>query len=242
MPRVNLFPGANSEDTAQYVVPLSKFQRPRLYVVGGGEFEFPLGTEGLRLAGAATLAEHKYVSDNAPAIQVTHRDASTIEMTGVFPGLTGASNVRALKQLLVQVDPPDGKRLELPGILTQAQKVVADSWDFSRAEDSQWDFAYTVNFRIIGVGAAAKGTSPISPAAPTGPKGSTKGQSIHTATVVQGLQTLRMMSFQVYGDPDRWKELYTENKPALSKLYPSAQVASMPTKLLPLGMKLKYAS
>jgi hypothetical protein len=246
MSRVSSFPPSITDDiaakadTARYVVPLSSFQRPRLYVVGGGEFEWPLGTEGMRLSGAATLAEHKYISDNAPSIQVTHRDASTIELSGVFPGRTGAENVRALKQMLVQVDPPDSKRLELPGILTQAQKVVADSWEFSRIEESKWDFQYTVTFRIIGV--TTSKSTPGSPTAPTGPKGNPKGKTIHQMTVVQGIQTLRMASFQVYGNPDRWKEIYELNKLPLSKLFPNALISQMPTKVLPLGFKLKYAS
>jgi hypothetical protein len=227
------------DDTARYVVPLSSFQRPRFYVIGGGQFEFPLGTEAMRLAGSATLAEHKYISDNAPAIQVTHRDASTIELSGVFPGKTSTENVRALRQLLVQVDPPDGKRLELPGILTQAQRVVADSWEFSRAEESVWDFNYTVTFRIVAVNTPSRVTP--EPKVPTGPKGDPKGTTTQQFTVKKGAQTLRNVAYQVYGEADRWKEIYELNKALLNKLYPNALISTMPTKVLPLGMKLKYS-
>jgi hypothetical protein len=244
MANTSVFPPTINEldkarlDSSRYVVPLTAFQRPRIYIIGGGEFQFPLGTEGMRLSGAATLAEHKYVSDNAPSIQVTHRDATTIELSGIFPGRTSTQNMRALRQLLMQADPPDSKRLELPGILMQAQKVVADTWEFSRVEESQWDFNYSVTLRVVGITTPSK-TTPTAHTA-TGPKGNPKGASIHQFSVIRGIQTLRAVSYQIYGSADRWKDLYLLNKPELSKMFPSALISTMPTKVLPLGTKLKF--
>lgn len=247
MARVNPFPPGvddlvgSESDSVRYVVPLSSFERPRFYVIGGGEFEWPMGTEEMSMDGAATLAEHKFVSDNASVIQVTHREAGSIEMAGMFPGKTGPENMRALRQLCVQVDPPDGKRLEIPGIFNQAQKVVADTWRFNTViQEDKWGIAYAVTFKIIGI-KSPQTQIPSTPVAPTGPKGNPKGSTVHQFSVVKGIQTLRLVSNKVYGDPDRWKEIYEANKTTLSKLYPNALISSMPTKVLPLGTKLKYA-
>lgn len=243
MARSNPFPPTSAErsidDSARFVVPLSKFQRPRFYILGGGEFEFPIGTEGMRLTGSATLAEHKYVSDNAPYIQVTHRDAATVTMEGELPGKTGSENMRLLRNMCMAADPPDGKRLELPGIFTQAQKVVSDNYEFSRAENDPWGFTYMIVFRIIGVMATKHQTS-ASPAVPSGPKGNPKGTSVHTYTVIRNTETLRSVAFLVYGDADLWRNIYDLNKTVFSKLFPNAQISQMPTKLLPIGTKLQY--
>lgn len=246
MPETNItkFPPVFNEnpqgDTARYVVSLGKFLRPRLFIIGGYEFIFPLGTEGMRLVGNATLAEHKYVGWGFTEVQVVHRDSARIELSGNLPGKTGATNVQALRYLLTAPDPADYKRLELPGIFPQAQKVVMDSYEFQREESDPWGFTYTCTLVRVGLGGVVDLT-----AASTDPvPGQGKGESGRTFTVSQTYRTLRAISAVVYGDANKWRNLYTLNKYTLEQWlreeHPQWSMQTLPLVVLPLGMVLSF--
>jgi hypothetical protein len=229
-------------DGAAYVIPLGRFQRPRFYVIGGLEFEWPGGTEGLMLAGNATLAEHLYIGDNVAELQVVHRANERIEMSGQFPGRTGAANVRLLRAVLRAVDPPDHKRLELPGILTQAQKVIAESWEFTHDNEGRiGSFDYAITFRITGPGGSVDQPQLLS----------TQAQLIDPITVGRGdparvfivrdkRRTIRAIAFEVFGNPNLWRRLYDLNIRLLTDLLGDLPLSQIPTVELPLGTKVEF--
>jgi hypothetical protein len=251
MGKVNPFPPPASptkhDDPAAYVVPLTAFQRPRLYIIGGDEFEWPLGTEGWELSGSATIAEHKYVVDSVVAVQVMHLDSSRIALSGVFPGKTGPLNVQALYRFIRLPNPPDFKRLEIPGIFTQAQQVVAAEWSFTRVEGQPFDMNYNVTFIKVGT------SKPLS--APTQSKsansnlnfsstaaipGDDRGTSSNIFVVKQGAQTLRSIASVIYGSPDFWQELYNLNKLILMEVFANVPSTMIATTLIPLGTEIRY--
>jgi TP901 family phage tail tape measure protein len=138
-------------DPAKYLIALRRFERPKLSVPGGGEFEWPIGTEGVRIHGNATLAEHHYIGDDSVALRVMHLDDRRIEMSGMFPGLTAIGNVFDLLGVITAEAPDDVKLLSLPGINTYASMVVVESYDFNHPDDDRTNsFAYTVTFRYTG--------------------------------------------------------------------------------------------
>lgn len=231
------------EDTARYVVPLGAFLRPRLYIVDGEEFVWPLGTEGITVSGAATVAEHKYIGGNALVVDVTHLDASRIEMSGMFPGLTSTANVRALRRLCRLPNPSDYKRLEVPGVFSQAQRIVAENWDFTRVEDDPHAWTYRVSLIVVGTNQIPTknvgGTTTLIGQTPSNLK-TMRGEPAHVVTVKQGAQTLKAVAFQAYGDASKWKIIYMANRDVIQQALGDVPLVAAAVARLPVGIKLKY--
>lgn len=226
-----------SDDPAKYLIARRRFERPTLSIPDGLMFEWPLGTEGLRVTGNATLVEHLYVGDNATVLQITHLDNRRIEMSGMFPGLTGSENMRELLAVIVAESPDVGKVLSLPGIFIQNQLVVADTYDFDHPQDDRNDsWNYTVTFRRQGTrGKVTRKQVITSPQNPNTTKPN-KGSTSYTFTVKTGARTLRAIAQLVLKNADLWREIYDLNQKALNKL--DTPLYKMPTKPLPIGMKL----
>lgn len=231
-----------TEDSAKYVVERRRFQRPTLEVPGGPSFEWPNGVEGFHVVGQVGNARHKYIGDNADVVKVMHRDSRTLEMSGQFSGRTASQNVRDLLDVITAVSPRGYWTLTLPsGVLpTREQLVNIDSYDFDHPWDDRTDsWNYTVSFIRIGVGKGLKKKKIIaSPTNPTSKRAKPKGTATRTFTIHAGARTLRAAAKLVYGNPDRWREIYNKNLTALNKLGIPLNV--LPTKNLPLGLKLKY--
>jgi hypothetical protein len=227
-------------DTAKYVVDPSRFERPRLSIVNGDEFEWPVGTEGVRIHGSASLAMHKYLGDNAVVVQVTHRDERHLEMSGEFPGITGAKNMRDLLEIIQADTPDDGKILTLPGVFPKQQFVVIEDYDFSHDKDDRLDsWNYTVNFVKSGVGKKiVRGKVVASPVNPITSKKGNRGTSGRVFTTRAGASTLRQVAQNVYSNSNRWRDIYDLNTAKLDAL--GIPTYLLPTKPLPLGMKLGY--
>lgn len=227
-------------DPAKYIIQLRRFERPKFFISGGDSFEWPLGTEGVRVAGAATLAEHKYIGDNASVVQVIHLDSRRIEMNGLFPGKTADENVRALLDIISLGYPPKGKWLILPGIFPLKQQVKVETYDFSRvAEDSTGSWSYSVTFIREGIGAKIrrpKVTSP--PENPSMKPKNPKGKASRVFVAKDGARTLRAIAQLKYKDSSKWRKLYDMNRIALDKL--GIPLHKLPTSLLPLGTKIRY--
>lgn len=217
-----------------YLVPLSKFDRPTLGIPGGVEFEWPLGTEGLRLEGSAALAIHRYLGGNAAVVEVLHYDEARITMTGAFPGATGADNMAALRDVVVAAQPAGGKILSLPGIFTKEQMVAVETYQFEHPEDNISDdsFNYSITFVRVGVGNKVTGVPPIVSGTPVGQP--------HAYVVTKtGLNTLRLISTYVWNTPNKWKVLRDLNKTLLEPLNIPDHL--VPTYILPSGIKIYYS-
>jgi hypothetical protein len=235
-----------SRDSAKYVIGRARFQRPTLSVPKGDTFEWPNGVEGLRIQGSIGNARHKYIGDNADVVQVMHRDSRTIEMSGMFTGITASANVRALMAVITAVSPTGYWILSLPpggdkGVITQTQQVNIDNYEFDHAWDDRTDsWNYTITFIRVGIG--KKITPPknvtTSPKNPGTTRTTPRGTPSRVFTIHAGGRTLRAAAQLVYHNPERWKEIYNKNLKVLNSL--NIPLHILPTKNLPLGLKLHY--
>src|SRR5215510_358905 len=79
----------NDVDPARRLITLSEHRHDRPYLQSGDKvFAWPVGVEGLRRSGTASLGIHRYLGENSVDVQVLHKDEARIEMTGTFPGIT----------------------------------------------------------------------------------------------------------------------------------------------------------
>lgn len=228
------------DDPAKYVIERRRFERPFLSIPGGDMFEWPGGIEGLQIAGNATLAEHKYIGDNAVVLQVMHRDDRRITLTGMFAGFTAAENVRDLLSIIEADTPQSGKILALPGIFPKNQLVVIENYNFDHPQDDRTSsFNYTITARRTGVTGLVRRQpiikSPVNPISTNKPP---KGKSSRVFVVRAGARTLKSVAQVVFKDNTRWREIYNKNIKQFNKL--STPLHELPTKPLPLGMKLYY--
>lgn len=228
-----------AEDPAKFLVKLGRFVRPTLSIVGGDEFSWPLGVEGIVISGSATLAEHKYIGDNAIIVQIMHLDDRRVNMTGMFPGVTGAKNVRALLAIIQAETPKGGKVLDLPGVFPKAQFVAIESYNFTHPEEEHTDsWQYDITFRFVGVGKKIKQAKTIKPVGNPTSKKAPAGKGSRVFVVKSGYRTLRAISRKVYGNANAWNSIYQKNKKVLNSL--NVTPAQLPTKTLPLGLRLEY--
>ena len=228
-------------DPARYVVDKDRIRKPRFFIIGGDEFVFPVGTEGFRISGQPTNAEHRYLDDNALVVRTMHRDARRIMLSGVFPGATGTANMGDLLELIAAVNPPDFKRLSLPGVFVAEQQVVVEDYDFNHDEQNRTgDVVYQVTFLRVGIGRKLKKPKTTSPPDnPTVSKRAKKtGKPSRVFTVREGARTLRAIASLKYKDPNKWRSVYNLNTKALNNL--DIPLHKLPTSALPLGMKLRY--
>lgn len=231
----------NPEDTAKMLVSRGRFRQPSLSAAGR-VFIWPGGTEGIKISGQATVAEHRYFDENKVVIQVVHRDSRRIVMTGMFSGATASANWRDLLDIITAEQPPNGKLLSVPGVFLKAQRVAVADYEFDHNEDDRTDsFTYSVNFHFLGVGSKLKqaktisftrGLLPVSGAKPD------RGKSERVFIVRDGAGTLRAVAKIVYGNANRWREIYNKNSKVLNTL--NVQLHVLPTKPLPHGLRLKY--
>lgn len=228
-------------ETHKFLIPKRRIEKPTLAIVGGDQFVWEAGLEGVRISGNATIAEHRYLGDNAVVGFVTHRDTGRIELSGQFSGKTGATNVRDLRQIIMAVTPKGGKILTLPNrVFIKQQFVIVENYDFVHAQDDRTDsFDYTVSFLLIGVGKKTRSTKKVRPPSnPTSRKAKPKGKATRVFVTKNGASTLRAVAKIVYGNPDRWREIYNKNLKVLKSLH--IPLHTLPTKVLPYGIRLHY--
>jgi hypothetical protein len=228
-------------ETHKFLIPKRRIEKPVLAIVGGDQFVWEAGLEGISISGAATIAEHKYLGDNAVVGFVTHRDTGRIEMTGQFSGKTGAQNVRDLRQIITAVTPKTGKILTLPDrVFIKQQFVIVESYNFVHAQDDRTDsFDYTINFLMVGVGKKTKVTKKTRPPSnPTSKKAKPRGKTARVFITRDGVRTLRAVAKTVYGNADRWNEIYSKNLKVLKSL--NVPLHTLQVKVLPVGLKLVY--
>lgn len=238
-----------SRDPAKYLISRNNFVRPSLRVAPNGPlFEWPMGTEGIRVSGQAGLAQHMYLGDNAPVVQVVHRDSRRIEMRGQFMGFTGSQNMRDLIEVITASIPQGFWLLRLPAVIfPKEQAVVVESYDFDHSEEDRtetWDYA--ISMVRTGVGTVVQdstsfqsfelGNTQGNENNPSVAVGAAKGEAGTTFTTRAGGDTLRLISAIVYGDPNQWKIIYEKNQTFFnSQKTPLAQLQYV---VLQPGLKL----
>jgi hypothetical protein len=217
----------------------------------GNQYTWPLGIEGFRRSGSATLGIHKYLGDGNVAVQVMHLDEAHIEMTGTFPGLSSTTN---MEQLLAVITADGSKDLFLPGVFTKIQRVFTENYDFSHAiDDRTHSIDYNISFVRTTVGATvpgstintAGGVAFAAQAIPSTPRNTTisiQGQSQNVYTVAGGPMSLRDISTVVYGGQGNWRKLIDLNKDTLEIYNPDGSLIryQLPTTRLPIGTKIVF--
>lgn len=190
----------------------------RPYIVSGQRiFVFPVGTEGFRRSGNATVGIHKNLGEVAVDAHVTHREEGRIELSGTFPGNTSQDAMIQCIAIL-RSKPPGGIVLYVPGIFNREAYVVPETWDFSHAADDRThSIDYTISF--IRTGEGEKIGDPKGSPAPQNPtvKKKPKGKPTRFFTVAEGARTLRQISSFVYKDANKWQQLVSLNQSMIHK-------------------------
>lgn len=214
-------------------------------------FVWPVGTEGFRRSGAATLGIHKYLGRGYVDVHVVHRDEARIEMSGTFPGRTSVKNMHDLIAILTM---SGVKYLYVPGVFSNVQTVFVENYDFPHdREDRTHSIDYTVTFvrTVTGAKIDAKQVA-MMPLEDTGPSqrlnSTVNTQSERVVIVSDSMNTFRAISSAVYGDADKWRTLVDLNLDQVQTLNSGSngpQIHEMPdyllvTMRLPNGMRLRY--
>jgi hypothetical protein len=218
---------------------------------GGKTFVFPVGVEGFKRSGLATLGIHKYLGRHYVDVHVIHRDEAHIEMTGIFPGLTATKNMQDLTNILTAVAT---KYLYLPGVFPHIQTVYPENYNFDHdKEDRTHSIEYSIMFVRTTTGKKVNDNQivlhDLAPGGPSNDKGSpVKGKSDRVVVITDSMKTLRSVADRVYGDADRWRTLVDLNSEVLPDynkrlvgptviLTPDYQLAVM---RLEVGTRLRY--
>jgi hypothetical protein len=230
-----------SVETAKYLVePDEDFQRPYLAIPGVNvAYVWPLGIEGFELSVETELGIHKYIGEADLDVDITHKGQKDIVMTGLFPGHTSVSNMRALEAVYEADTPERGKILHLPGVLPKLQYVMGRSMRFSHAQDD-WttDIAYEISFVRVGVGIAAPNATSAQLDSGTAPASSTLGRGSRSFITNAATRTLLSVARVVFNNSNQWTELYVANANYFSQR--GIPMFQIPTYLLPVGLTLYY--
>lgn len=198
-------------DPAQYIKqPGVEFLRPWLAIRNGPAFQWPLGLEGYTLEITPELGIHKFIGDNAVTVDVIHAGEEHFTMNGSFPGNSAPLLMQALRDLVYQGAPAEGKILYIPEIMTHAQRVQVVSFSGSRTPDDRGrDAQYTIEFVRLGVAAGIKSTQkPIVVV----PSTSTTSASVHSIHVDAKHNSLRKIATWKFGDASEWRTIYNKNQ------------------------------
>jgi len=245
--RSQVFRQNTGQDPARYLVPDANLYHKRPSLQSGDKtFVWPVGPEGVRQAGNATVAIHHYIGDDDVEVQVIHKDESRIELSGTFPGIKGVDSMAALR-LVIRDDPPQiGKILFMPGIFERVQYVTVESYDFQHSADDRthsWDYTVT----LIRTGAGRRIADPSGRPAPPNPgrRVAPRGKPSRFVTVKAGLRTLRQIAKKVYGNQNKWKLLADKNMRLIVDAKLNAQDAGLayfdiPSHRWPLGTHIYY--
>lgn len=240
-------------DDPAAILPLSQLRfSPPSVRSSENVFIWPMGVEGFRRSGSATLGIHKYLGAGNVDVQVAHLDEAHLEMTGTFPGLTSKNN---MAELLAVITADGAKELILPGIFSRIQKVFCENYEFSHAvDDRTHSIDYSISFvrTTVGVGVSSgdrfltasnpgSGTQTLS-GSPRSTALTSVAQSDRVFVVADGAQTLREISSIVYGDQTLWPQLVLLNASALDIYNPDLELGiyQLPTVRLPIGTKVVF--
>lgn len=219
------------DDPAAMIVNPSRFRKPQL-ISGDRNFTWPIGIEGFRVAGRATLGVHRPIGRNAVSVSVIHLDEGRISLDGEFAGLTAVENMVKLRDVCMAAPPANGKLLILPGVFEEVQYVMVEEHDFTHDQDDRThSIAYNISMiRIGSQGDAdqfATMTAPAQPGNSSTPRGegspNSAGPNSPGSTVTIGgtsvylttssTATLREIAQLKLGSADKWPILVEYNRP-----------------------------
>lgn len=228
--------GDINDPAAYLVAPGVHFVRPWLAIRNGPAFQWPLGLEGYSLIVDPLLGIHKFIGDNAVTVDVLHAGEEHFTMTGGFPGNSSPALIRALRDLVYQGAPAEGKILFVPEIMSHAQRVQVVHFESSRTDtDRGRDSSYSIEFVRLGIlNAISSMTTPIIPQPQTTTGKTTK--STRTVTVDAQHNTLRKIARWKLGSAGKWETLFNANERYF--VYNTIPKAKAPDARLPVGQKI----
>jgi hypothetical protein len=248
-PQRGMDPAAYLVDPGRVTAPgrhsAGNLRHARPYLVNGNTiFVFPVGTEGFRRSGQATLGLHRYIGDNADDGVTIHLEEARIELTGTFPGTTAQDNMVNCVNILRTPAPDPGLTLYAPGVFEKEAYVLPETWDFSHdPDDRTHSIAYTISLVRIGEGRKVKDLPGRPPPPQPLRKRKPKGKPSHIFTAKDGVRTLRAISKKVYGNAEKWKRLVQLNQGLLNswnRTHPDIPTYKLPTFRWPVGTKFRY--
>jgi hypothetical protein len=234
---VTIVPGGEKVDPGN-------LRHARPYITNGQKlFVFPIGAEGFRKSGQATLGLHRNINDDDATGVTVHRREGRIELSGMFPGITAQENMVACEAMLVSQQ-INGLALHVPGVFDNEQIVLPETWDFTHdADDRTHSISYSITFVKIGLGEKQKDPHGKPPHQNPSVKTRHRGKPHKIFTVKEGARTLRAISKIVYKNPDAWHKLVKLNEGQLNawkKHHPIIPNHQLPTFRWPIGTKFRY--
>lgn len=250
------------QDPARYLVNPGSVRAPgkhsagqlrhaRPYIASGRQFfAFPVGTEGFRRSGQATLGLHHYIGGNSVDGVTIHYEEGRIELSGTLPGITAKDNMIDCINILRSQPPDPGLVLYAPGVFEREQYVLAETWDFNHdPDDRTHSIDYTISLVRIGEGTKVSDKPGLPPPPnPSISKVKPKGKPTRIFIVKDGARTLRAISKIVYGNQDKWNTIVQLNAgqlanwrrgQALNAAY-NLPTFQLPTYRWPIGTKFRY--
>lgn len=242
--RSQIWRPGTGQDPARRLIPDSQLFYPRPSIQSGNKkFTWPVGVEGFRSSGAAQLAIHRYLGENAVEVNVTHLDEHRLELTGTFPGRTSRANMVALRDIIMNKAPERGKILTLPGVFEEVKYVAIENYDFTHdRDDRSHSIDYTISFVVMGTGKKIKPRKGVPPAPQPTVKGANRGQPARYFVARDGGRTFRQVAKLKYGDDDQWRKLVQLNQQLISKATSKGTITSaqVPNYRWPIGTKIRY--
>lgn len=239
------------QDPAAYLVDPGSVAKPgkhksgnlahaRPYIVNGVKmFVFPVGTEGFRRSGQATLGLHRYLGSDAVDGRTMHYEEGRIELRGTFPGITSQQCKVDAIHVLTSVAPRSGMILYVPGVFDREQFVLPETWDFNHTEDDRThSIDFTISFVKISTGKMLndpRGTPPPpQPIRKTVPR----GKASRTFRAKDGARSFQTIATLVYNNSGLWAKLAEMNQALIRK----AGVAQhqVPSHRWPIGTAIHY--
>ena len=232
------------QDPARRLIPSHHLYQARPTLTSGNKtFRWPIGIEGLRRSGTASLGIHRYLGENSVDVQVLHKDEARIEMTGMFPGISGVDYMNELIDIVMSDTPEAGKILTLPGVFPDKQFVVVENYDFNHEGDDQTHtFNYTITFVRIETGSRQKEVHGKPPPPQPGVTVNNRGTPGRIHVIRDGARTLKAVAKLKYGNASDWKKLLNANR-AMLRIYQTKHnlpAHALPTHRFPVGTKIRF--
>jgi len=222
-----------------------KLRHARPYLVNGRLlYVFPIGVEGFRRSGSATLGLRHYIGYNtADGVTIMYEEAR-IELSGTFPGLTSQRNMVDCINMLRSPHKRRGLVLYAPGVFNKEQFVLPESWDFQHSADDR-THSIDYNITLVRIGEGPKVKDPHGePPRNLGRNSSLRGKPTHSFTVNAKYRTLRGISAKVYNDPNKWTQIVSLNLQMFAvwsqKNHKSLGSHALAVYRWPIGTKFRY--
>jgi len=239
------------EDPAKYLIHPGDVRQPgkhrpgnlrhaRPYIVNGSQmYVFPIGTEGFRRSGQATLGLHHHIGGHYVIGRAMHRDEARIELRGTLPGVTAKQNMIECITMLTSIAPREGMHLYVPGVFGQVQNVLPESWDFNHdPEDRTHSIDFTITFVRSSTGKKVTDPHGAEPPPQPGVKKAHRGNPARVFIVQEGYRTFQAIAAFKYHNSGQWLKLANQNQTLVRRAH--IPLHKVPTHRWPLGTKIHW--